>query len=80
MAANNQAKGGAMEIRIETRRHQLANGRKPRPRDNGMWAFFFNGATEIEQAWFKSGTYRWAVKQARAHAKEKGFTSIELGG
>lgn len=66
-----------MKLEISTRQFEFAHGKKPR--GFGHWAFFFNGVTAIDLAFWAQGTYAEAAKQARAHAKANGFTRIEVG-
>lgn len=64
-------------LEIETTQYELSHGKMPRGR--GGWAFFFDGKTDIDDAFSHNGTYREACKMARAYARAKGFSRIEVG-
>ena len=66
-------------IYVSTREYELSHGKKPRGR--GSWAFFFDGATRVEDAYWSSGgqTYTQALADAKRFAVVKGYTRIEVG-
>jgi hypothetical protein len=65
-------------IYVSPREYELSHGRKPRGR--GSWAFFFDGVTRVEEAYWSSvGTYTQALAEAKRVAREKGHTLIEVG-
>jgi hypothetical protein len=37
-----------MSLTVNTTRYELANGKKPRGYDDGQWAFFFDGETDVK--------------------------------
>ena len=64
-------------IQVNTRQYELAHGKKPR--GYGNWAFFFDGRTEIEEAFWHNGKFSEASKMAVAYAVAKKFMRIEVG-
>lgn len=66
-------------IYIDTRDYLLAHGKEPRGR--GMWAFFFDGRTHIEDVYWSrpNMTYREALAMAKVYARDKGHTVISIG-
>jgi hypothetical protein len=71
---NNQ---GGSQMEIETRQYEFSHGKKPR--GYGSWAFFFDGNHDIDAAMFHTGKYSEACAFARAWARSKGFSRIEVG-
>lgn len=66
-------------IEVSTSQYEFAHGRRPAGR--GYWAFFFDGQTDVNQAFFsgRAQLYSQALKDAKAYAKEHGHTSITIG-
>ena len=64
-------------MEIETTQYEFSHGKKPR--GYGNWAFFFDGNYDIDAAMFHLGTFREACTFARAWARAKGFSRIEVG-
>jgi hypothetical protein len=66
-----------MAIQFCTHQFEAAHGKRPSGR--GSWAFFFNGATRVEDAFWYNGLYSDARKAALAEAKKRGAVEIEVG-
>lgn len=64
-------------LEVETRQYELAHGKMPRGR--GSWAFFFDGRTNVDDAFWHNGLYREACQMAKAYARAKGYSRIEVG-
>lgn len=62
---------------VNSDRFEQAHGRKPRGR--GGWAFFFDGARDIDEAFWAQGTYAEARRQAVAEGNRRGAEFAEVG-
>ena len=65
------------QVVVSTREFEMAHGRSPRGR--GGWAFFFDGATRVEEAVWFNGLFSEARRQAVLHARAHGFHHVEVG-
>lgn len=66
-----------MTVSISTAQYERAHGRKPRGR--GSWAFFFDGDESIDSAFWVSGMYVEARRQAIQEARRLGKHTVEVG-
>lgn len=64
-------------MEVETRQYEFSHGKKARGRGN--WAFFFDGRTAVDDAFWHNGSFAEACKLARAYARAKGFHRVEVG-
>lgn len=63
-------------MEIHTTEFQFAHGKLPR--GTGMWAFAQNSFTPADKVFWFTGSYATAKKAAIQHAKEHGWTRIEV--
>jgi hypothetical protein len=64
--------------RFSTYAFEFAHAKKPRGR--GSWAFFFDGRTDIDDAfWAHDCTFGEAKAKAMAHATARGVHDVEVG-
>lgn len=66
-----------MSIHISTTQYEFAH--RKQPRGYGQWAFFFDGATDVDDAQWFTGKYSEAKKMAIAYAVTFKHSSIEVG-
>lgn len=66
-----------MSIQISTAQYVRAHGKQPR--GYGQWAFFFDGATDVDDAQWFTGKYSEAKKMAIAFAVTRKHSSIAVG-
>ena len=66
-----------MKVRVHTTDFEFAHGRKPR--GEGTWAFFFDRRASVEQAFWATGSFTEAKKQAVAEAQRRGFEDVFVG-
>lgn len=66
-------------ITVSTTQYEFAHGKMPRGR--GMWAFFFDGRTNVEDAFWSNPNqlYSQALNDAKRYAAAKGYSRIEVG-
>jgi hypothetical protein len=63
--------------RVSTAAFEFAHGKKPR--GTGTWAFFFDGARDVRDAFWFTGTFAEAKAKAVAFAHEHGHTTVSVG-
>ena len=65
-------------FRFSTSQYEFVHGKKPR--GYGHWAFFFDGQTDVERAFFSTYTsFGEAKKQAVAYARKHNHRDVEVG-
>ena len=66
-----------MTIEFSTKEYVFSHRKEPR--GYGQWAFFFDGATDVDDAQWFTGKYSEAKKMAIAFAVTRKHSKIEVG-
>lgn len=64
-------------VQVSTANYYAAHGHAPRGRGN--WAFFFDGATDVDDAKWFEGMYSEAKAKAVRYAVEHGHYRVSVG-
>jgi len=63
-------------MRITTENYESTHGRKPRPSQSGLWVFLIERREGEFTEFRASGTYRDALRDAKAEARMIGGASL----
>lgn len=64
-------------VHVSTASYQASHGREPR--GTGSWAFFFDGSSDVADAYWADGSYSAARRAAVAEAARRGAGRVEVG-